>query len=201
MRCERQKWAAKHYPVTEQGLLSRFSPRNQSSPQTSLAAREQSQTQADSLEPATEESTLLTTKEDPLLHETPTSPLRVTSESSVDVYNSPDLPDQAPVPAALSNLRQEMSVNKQSLGIGRGRTEVLLDALGRGKPIEKEQSSVMALPAIGRGFLLQIPQTQIPRRCSRDMETPGRMATGPLSPSHKTTKKQWPNLALVLMIC
>ena len=128
MRCERQERAADRYPVTEQGLLARFNPRNKSpSEPTAPAAEEPSQTQADSFEPPTQD--------DP-----PESPPGVTSVSPVDLQASPD-------PAT-----QQMSVNSLlSLGLGRGCTEVPMDTVGRGRP-----------PSFGRGFLLQIPQDQIP---------------------------------------
>ncbi|KAM9341268.1 piRNA biogenesis protein EXD1 [Symphorus nematophorus] len=158
MRSERKEWAADHYPVTEQGLLARFNPRTP--PKRSPAAQEQSQTQADSSEPATVESPS-STQVDILLHKTPTSPPR--DISSVDVHACP-----------VSDLRKEMSVNSPpSLGLGRGRTEVLMDKIGRGTPLAKEQSSGPALPAIGRGFLLQISQAQTPRETMGHMETPG----------------------------
>ncbi|KAM9354869.1 piRNA biogenesis protein EXD1 [Pholidichthys leucotaenia] len=40
MRCERQEGAMSHYPITEQGLLARFSPKHQASSQASPAGVE-----------------------------------------------------------------------------------------------------------------------------------------------------------------
>lgn len=199
MRRERQEWAADHYPVTEQGLLARFSPRAQSPPQTSPETQGQSQTQADSFEPATVKSPS-STQVDPVLHNLPVSPQSVTDVSSFDVCASPDPAAQAPVPAAVSDLRKEMSVNipPGPLGVGRGHTEVLMDTMGRGRPFWKEQSSVPALPAIGRGFLLQISQAQFPnpqcypQKSTWDRETPGRMETAPSSPIHTLSQEVMP---------
>lgn len=177
MRHERQEWAVGRYPVTEQGLLARFNPRTPSPPQASPAAQECGQTQADSFEPATVESPS-STQVDPLLHKPPTSPPRVPTAT------------QAPVPASVSHLRKEMSVNSPpSLVVGRGHAEVLMDTMGRGRPFGKEQSSVPALPAIGRGFLLQISQAQIPRESPGDMETPARMGAAPSCPDHTLTQE------------
>lgn len=173
IRRERQEWAADHYPVTEQGLLARFNPRTQSQPQASPAAQEHSQA---SFEPATVESPS-STQADPLLHKPPTSPQRATGVSSVEAHASPDPAAQAPVPATATDPRKQVFVNSPlSLGVGRGHTEVLMDTAGRGWPFGKE-SSTPALPALGRGFLLQMSQAQIPRESTGGMETPGRSRT------------------------
>ncbi|XP_031135083.1 piRNA biogenesis protein EXD1 isoform X2 [Sander lucioperca] len=176
MRRERQKRAADHYPVTEEGLLARFNPRTQTPSQPSLVTEEHGQTQVESFEPANVESP---SQVDPLLHKLPTSPPRVNNVLSVDVHASPD-------PATtVSELMKQMAVTSPlSLGVGRGRTEVLMDTMGRGRPFRKEQSSIPALPAIGRGFRLQISQDQIPRESMGDMITPGRMGAATSCPSH-----------------
>lgn len=164
MRCERQEWAASHYPFTEQGLLARFNPRIQSPPQTSPAA------QADTLKPATVESPS-STPVDPLRHTPPTSHLGVADVSPVDVHGSRHPAAQAPVPATVSDLWKETCRKSSlSLGVGRGRTEVLMDTLGRGRPFRKEQASVPALPASGRGFLLRIAQAQKLQEHTGDVE-------------------------------
>ncbi|TKS86500.1 piRNA biogenesis protein EXD1 [Collichthys lucidus] len=122
MRSERQEWAAALYPVTEQGLLDRFNPRPQSQRQTSPAVLEHSQTQAESFEPAS------STQADRPLHEQPTSPPR-------DAHASLDSASQPPVPAAVSDFREEVSVDSPpSLSVGRGRTE--MDTMGRGRSFE-----------------------------------------------------------------
>lgn len=159
---ERQEWAASHYPVTEQGLLARFSPRAQSPPQTSPEEQGQSQTQAAAFEPAAMESPS-SKQVDPICHNLPVSPPCVTSVSSLEVFASPDPAAQGPVPATVSDLRKEMSLNffPGPLGLGRGNTEPLMNTMGRGWSFWKEQSSVSALPTIGRGFFLQA-QAQIP---------------------------------------
>lgn len=165
IRRERQEWAVDHYPVTEQGLLARFNPRIQSPPQTSPVAQEDSQS---SFEPASVESPS-STQVDLLLDKPPTSPPRATNVSSVGVHASPDSA------ATAADLRKQMSPSP--LALGRGRTEVLMNTVGRGSPFGKEQSSAPALPAIGRGSLLQILQAQIPRESTGDMVTPGRNHT------------------------
>ncbi|XP_033967788.1 piRNA biogenesis protein EXD1 [Pseudochaenichthys georgianus] len=149
MRIEQQKWAADRFPATEQGLLARFNPRTQSPSQTSPAAEEHGHRQAESFEPAADESP---PQADPPLLEPPKSSPRVASVS-------PDTAPQAPVP----DLRKQMSVNSPlSLGVSRGCTEGPMDTMGRGMTFGKEQSSIPALPAMGRGFLLQISQDQVP---------------------------------------
>ncbi|TDG98760.1 hypothetical protein EPR50_G00203620 [Perca flavescens] len=163
MRRERQKQAVDHYPVTEEGLLARFNPRTPTPSQPSLVTEEHGQTQVESVEPANVESP---SQVEPFLHKLPTSPPRVNNVLSEDVHASPD-------PAAtVSDLRKQIAVTSPlTLGVGRGHTEVLMDTMGRGRPFGKEQSSTPALLAIGRGFLLQISQDQIPK----EMITPGRM--------------------------
>ncbi|XP_059209347.1 piRNA biogenesis protein EXD1 [Centropristis striata] len=175
MHRERQEWAVDHYPVTEQGLLARFNPRSQSPAQTSPAAEEHNQ--ADSSEPTTLESQV-----DTVLHKPPNSVL------SVDAHVSPD-----PTAATVSDLRRQMSVSSPlSQGVGRGRADALMDTMGRGRPVGKEQSSIRALSAIGRGFLLQISQDQIPRECMGVMMTPGRIWTSPSCHSHTLAQEVLP---------
>lgn len=138
MRRERREWAADHYPVTERGLLARFSPRVPSPPQTSPESQGGGPTQADSLEPAISPSS---TQVDPIHHKQP-----VTSVSSFHICASPDPTDRALIPAAVSGLRREMScIPPGPVGVGRGLT------FGRGRPLP---------PAIGRGFLPHISQAQ-----------------------------------------
>ncbi|XP_035529299.1 piRNA biogenesis protein EXD1 isoform X2 [Morone saxatilis] len=183
MRHDRQEWAADHYAVTEQGLLARFNPKSQPPPQTSTAAQEHCQTQADSSEPAP-----ASTQVDLSPHKPPTGPPRDTIVSSVDVQASPDPAALAQVTAIVSDLRAEMTVSSPlSVGVGRGRTEAPICTMGRGRPFGKEQSSVLALPSTGRGFLLQITQAQIPRE-----STPGRMETAPSCSSHPLTQAVMP---------
>lgn len=169
---QRREWATKYYPVTEQGLLARFSPR--SSPQTSpQETQEQRQTQTDSLEPAAGKSSP-STQVDPVLH--------TTSFSASAVCTSPEPAGQAPSPAAVSDFKKEEP--PRPLGVGRGHTAVPMDTVGRGMPIGKEKS-----PTIGRGFLLQISQAPIPypqdspQKGTTDKKTPGRRRLYP-SPIH-----------------
>nr|XP_046269790.1 piRNA biogenesis protein EXD1 isoform X2 [Scatophagus argus] len=193
MRCERQEWAADHYPVTEQGLLARFNPTTHSPPQTSPEAQELCQTQADSTETTTVESPPSIQVDLPL-HNPITSPPTVTNVSSVDVHASPDTAPQAPVPSDMPGLMEKMCVFSSlgTLGVGRGRTEAPMDTMGRGKPFGKEQSSVPALPTIGRGFLFRISQVHISGESTGDLGTSGRMGTAPSYPNHTLTQDVMP---------
>ncbi|XP_075964748.1 piRNA biogenesis protein EXD1 [Anarhichas minor] len=184
MRCERQEWAADRYPVTEHGLLDRFHLRTRSPSQTLPAAEEHSQQHATVESPSQVE---------PLPPKSPTSPPRANNVLPVDVRASPDSADQPPVPANASDLGKQLSVNSPlSPGAGRGRTEVPMDTTGRGRPFGKEQSSIPALRAFGRGFLLQIPQEQSPRESMGDVMPPGRMGTAPSGHSHAPAKEVMP---------
>ncbi|XP_038584746.1 piRNA biogenesis protein EXD1 [Micropterus salmoides] len=188
MRRERQKWAADRYPVTEHGLLARFNPRTQSSSQTSPAAQKHGQTQADSFKPATVELPPPTQVD---THKPPTSPPTVPRVLSVNFHASPDRAAQASVPATVSDLRKQTSVNSPPpQGVGRGSTKIQRETIAKGRPFGKEQSSVLA--AIGRGFHLQIPQSQILRESSGDMETPGRMGMAPPCPNYTLTQEVMP---------
>ncbi|KAM8737039.1 piRNA biogenesis protein EXD1 isoform 1-T4 [Acanthopagrus schlegelii] len=185
MRRDRQEWAANHYPITEQGLLARFKPRTP--PETSAAEQDQGQTPAkESCDPA---ASLSSIRADP--HSSPKGPLRAASVSSVDARASPDPAAQAPVPCATPDLRKEMHVNGPlSLSVGRGRTEVPM--MGRGRSFGREQSSVPALPTMGRGFLLHMSQAHKPGESTGDIETPGRMGVTPSCPNQTLTQDVMP---------
>lgn len=190
MHRERQEWAADHYPITEQGLLARFNPRTQSRSKTSPGGEEQGQGQprADTIQPVCIESAQVD-----LLQRPPTSPLKSTNVStmqSVDVPTSPHLPAQ------VSELRKQVfPLSNLSIGVGKGRIEVLMDTVGRGRPIGSEQSTLFSLPAIGRGFLLQMPTAQITQESTGDMKTPGRMEMTPSCPSLTPSQEVMPQPA------
>ncbi|XP_008287985.1 piRNA biogenesis protein EXD1 [Stegastes partitus] len=152
MRRERREWAAGHFPVTEQGLLARFNPQPPSSSQTSPAAEDHSETQPDSLEPATVKSPS-SPQMDLVVNQPPTSPSRV-----VDVRSSPNLPVQPLVPTTLQDLQKPKCASED-----RGCTKALMDMMGIGRPFGKESCSP-TLPALGRGFLLQIPSGSVEHR-------------------------------------
>ncbi|XP_062295759.1 piRNA biogenesis protein EXD1 [Scomber scombrus] len=181
MRCERQEWAADQYPVTEKGLLARFHPRTTKIPSHTSPAGD---AQPESFEPATVKSPS-STQVDSLLQQPHTRPSRVTDVSSAQSVDAPTTQD--PVPATVSDLSKEVS--GLCLGVGRGRTEVLMETVGRGRSFGKEQSSIQTLPAIGRGFLLQIPPAQIP---IERMKIPGRMEVGPSCHSLKPSQVGMP---------
>ncbi|XP_041668113.1 piRNA biogenesis protein EXD1 [Cheilinus undulatus] len=158
IRCEKQEWAAALYPVTEKGLLDRFNPRPQTPSNTSPAAEQHRQTDA---EPQTVQSPSLQPVD--LSHpKPPPSPPEDPCVPSVDVPVS----SQVPSLTAATDLSTQMSANiPPFVRVGRGCTESLMDATGRGRPLGKDSSvpSVSALPAIGRGFLLQMSQFKTPR--------------------------------------
>uniref|UniRef100_A0A3B4YZG4 Exonuclease 3'-5' domain containing 1 n=1 Tax=Seriola lalandi dorsalis TaxID=1841481 RepID=A0A3B4YZG4_SERLL len=174
MHHERQEWAANHYPVTQHGLLARFNPRAKSPSQTSLTAEEDNQKQTDSFGPVNVKSPSSAQLE-PLLA------AEVTRVSSVDVHASPVPPAQAPVTASMSDFGKQ--INPLSVGVGRGCTELLIDTLGRGRSLGKDQSSLHSLPAIGRGFFLQVPPAHNPRESTGVKKSPGRAEMTPSSPS------------------
>lgn len=149
---KRQEQAADRYPVNDQGLLARFSPRVQSPPQPSPATLELSSTRTDSDEPATAKSPS-SVQVDLIIQNGPVSPPSATSVLSPDVCASPD-PGLPPEPTA-SNLREDMSpiVPEVPLGAGRGHIEVITRAEGRRRPFGKVQSSFLPLPTIRREVL------------------------------------------------
>lgn len=111
---ERREQARNRYPVTEQGLLVRFSPRAQPPTQTSPAAQEPSHTQAHFVEPSAPSKQL-----DRVLQS-------VKEDSPSDICVSADPEAQVLKPAAALGLREEMSVNVPlaPMGVGRGCSEV-----------------------------------------------------------------------------
>ncbi|XP_026161520.1 piRNA biogenesis protein EXD1 [Mastacembelus armatus] len=177
MYCERQKQAIDLYPVTEQGLLARFNPRTQPPSQTSPV----SLTQGNCVESPP------SAQVDVLSCQSPTSPLKSTDASSaqsVEVNISPDSPAQASVPETVPDLRKQMSpASNLPVGVGRGCRELLMDTISRGRSLGTEQSVLSALPAMGRGFPLQIPPAQILQEYTGDMKTPGRMKATPSCPN------------------
>ncbi|XP_060938987.1 piRNA biogenesis protein EXD1 [Limanda limanda] len=172
MHQERHKWAADHYPVTEHGLLARFKRQTKIPSQTLPAPEEVSQTQTGSCEPATVESPPAA-QLDLLSNQKPTPPPSV---SSLDVHASPDLPAQV------------SPVSPLAVAVGRGCTDTLMNTIGRGRPVGKEQSAQYVLPAIGRGLFFQMPSAQIPGASAGDIKSPGRVETTPgLTPSQWVT--------------
>ncbi|XP_020485784.2 piRNA biogenesis protein EXD1 [Labrus bergylta] len=174
MRCEKQEWAADHFPVNEKGLLARFNPRAQPPSKTSSAVEQRGLTKAGSFQPETVDSPSSSPAD---LH--PTSPPRDTKVLSGEFPVSSVPTTQVPLQAAGSDVCKPISPTH---GAARGHMEVLMDAMGRGRPFAKD-SSVSPLPAFGRGFLLQMSQAQTPR------ESTGDQGTAPLSPNHTFTKE------------
>lgn len=133
---ERREQAMNRYPVNDQGLLARFSPRAQPPTQTSPAAQEPSHTRALSVGPSS-----LSKQLDRVLQS-------VKEDSPSDICVSADA--ETLKPAAALDLREEMSVNVPlaPMGVGRGRSEV-----SAGRSFRNVQSAFSPLPTIGRGTL------------------------------------------------
>ncbi|XP_069008950.1 piRNA biogenesis protein EXD1 [Embiotoca jacksoni] len=187
MRRERREWAADYYPVTEQGLLARFNPWPQCSSQTSAAAEDHGKTLTESFQPATVESPQI----DLSVNQPAASPSGATGASSVDVHAPPSQPARALVPTAVSHLMKQTPANSPpSAGEDGGRSEVLSDVMGRGRPVGKEPLSLPALPSIGRGFLLQTAQS--PREISGYIKTTATTETTPSSPGRTLTQESTP---------
>lgn len=158
MHCEKQEWAAAHYPVTKKGLLDRFNPRTQPPSQTYSAAEQHMQTESDSSEPVPSSTPADVCVCKPLVY-----PPEVPDAMCGNVTVSPEPETHASVQAPASDLFKQMSCN------------IPLSA-GRGIPFGKD-SSMSPLPAIGRGFCLQISQ-QTPR------DPEGDRVTTPIGSSH-----------------
>ncbi|XP_011615048.1 piRNA biogenesis protein EXD1 [Takifugu rubripes] len=140
---ERREQAMSRYPVNDQGLLARFSPRAQPPTQTSPAAQEPSHTRAHSVEPSSPPKQL-----DRVLQS-------VKEDSPSDICVSTDA--EMLKPAAALDLREEMSVDVPlaPMGVGGGRSEVSTE-----RPFRNVQSAFNPLPTIGRGALLHMLQAQ-----------------------------------------
>ncbi|XP_047201291.1 piRNA biogenesis protein EXD1 isoform X1 [Girardinichthys multiradiatus] len=134
MRSERRECACKHYPVTERGLLARFSPYPKSE---TIPAADGHSSKSDSLEVGVPAPHPLPKIVPPDIQQT-LRRLSVTSVSSLDASGSP---------------QNEISTNCN---------QVQVDVMGRGRHFGNEPSAVPSFPSIGRGFLLQRPQPLIP---------------------------------------
>ncbi|TWW72195.1 piRNA biogenesis protein EXD1 [Takifugu flavidus] len=140
---ERREQAMNRYPVNDQGLLARFSPRAQPPTQTSPAAQEPSHTPAHSVEPSSPPKQL-----DRVLQS-------IKEDSPSDICVSTDA--ETLKPAAALDLREEMSVDVPlaPMDVGGGRSEVSTE-----RPFRNVQSAFNPLPTIGRGALLHMLQAQ-----------------------------------------
>ncbi|XP_068608172.1 piRNA biogenesis protein EXD1 [Brachionichthys hirsutus] len=148
---ERQKWARGHYPVTAQGLLARFDPRIPSPEQASPVEEQRRRLKAES---GTMESPSSTKVDPPLLNPLPI-PSKVNGGPSVVVHASPDEKAQASVPATVPKPTADTTGVRGAPGLGRGSAQVLMDMRSRMLPPK-------ALPATGRGFLLQVSKAKEP---------------------------------------
>lgn len=128
---ERREQAINRYPVNEQGLLARFSPKAQPGPQTSPAAQKPIHTEASSSSKQPE-------------HVLPS-----------DVCVSTTTKAQELKPAPASDLGKKVPPNAPPvpLGVGRGQAGMSVEACG-GRPLGNVQSCFSPTPTVGRGLSL-----------------------------------------------
>lgn len=136
---ERREQAINRYPVNEQGLLTRFSPRAQPPPQTSPVAQEPIDTEAHLGEPS---SSL--------------KQLDLFLPSDVCVSTKPKA--QALKLAPALDLGKKTPIKFPPLGVGRGHTEMSIDVCGGG-PFGNAQFIFNPMPTVGRGYPLHLSQT------------------------------------------
>lgn len=141
---KRRDQAVNRYPVNEQGLLIRFSPRAQPPPQTSPAAQVPTYTEAHLVEPSSSLKQL-----DPVL------------PSDVCAFTKPKAQKLKPAPASDPCTKTPINVPLVPLVVGRGHTETSIHACG-GRAVGNAQSSFRPMPTMGRGYLLHMSQTQNP---------------------------------------
>lgn len=165
MHCEKQEWAAARFHVTEKGLLDRFNPRAQPPSQTSPAAEQHTQAESGFSEHEPSPATADVSVCKPLV-----PPPGVPDVMSKNATVSLEPVTPAPVQAPSSDLFKQMPCSIP-LSAGRGRL------FGKDSPVS-------SLPAIGRGFCLQIsqPQTQ--------GEPIGNRAVAPLGSGHEQHTKE-----------
>lgn len=161
---ERNQWATKHYPVTEPGLLARFEPRTTPPSKPSPELQAESSTQSESFKP-------------PSVPQEVTPP-RITSHCTPQTRK-----------ATTVSAKENRSVPFPE---GVGSTEALMNTIGRGKPVGKEQSSTYNLTPKGRGFFFQEPPVQIPEENTGTINRPGRMEMTSLCPGLTPTQKVMP---------
>lgn len=137
MSRERREQATNRYPVNEQGLLTRFSPR-------ALPTPEPISTEAHLVEPS---SSL--------------KQLDLVLPSDICVSTKPKAQALKPVSASDFGEKTPFNVPLLPLGRGRGHAEMSLDGCS-GRPFRKVQSSFNPMLTIGRGYLLHMSQTQNP---------------------------------------
>lgn len=172
MRLERREWARSHYPVTECGLLARFSPNPRSESKTSRAAEDRSGTLTDTSEPTTADPTS-SPQSEPLFNQQTTCASGVTSMPSIP-------PAESLSPAAMSNIEEDTPPYE---AMDKGFTGVQMNVMGRGWVYGKEESSLPVLPSIGRGFLLQRALSQYPKESAGDFQSVGRLEMAPRATS------------------
>lgn len=185
MRLERQEWANSHYPVTEDGLLARFNPHPKSESQTYPAAEDHSSTLT---EPADLTSSPQT---DPPLNQQTTCTSSIVSMPSVGVHTSSNPPAEPLSSAVMSNNEGNVSVNRPpSRGLYKGLPGEQVNVMGRGRLFKKEQSSLLVLPSVGRGFLLQKALSQDPKEKVGDCKSLNRLEMAPKATNQILTQEE-----------
>lgn len=174
MRLERQEWANRHYPVTEDGLLDRFNPHPKSESQTSPAAEDHSST-------LTEPADLTSSQTD---QQTMCVP-------SVGVHTSSNPPAESLSSVLMSTIEGKMSVNRPPFEVlDKGLTGEQVNVMGRGWLFKKEQSSLPVLPSVGRGFLLQKALSQDPKESVGDFKSLNRLEMAPNATNQILTQEE-----------
>ncbi|XP_054652353.1 piRNA biogenesis protein EXD1 isoform X2 [Dunckerocampus dactyliophorus] len=131
MRLERRECAAKHYPVTDEGLLTRFSPETGSPIQTTPVEEEHKCTGPTEESPAPEAD-----QKHPFTHLFDVNDVASVNEAAQD-----------PASSTLSAPRRQIPFSTPpSRGVGRGFTALLMGVMGRGRHFGKEQSASELIP-------------------------------------------------------
>ncbi|XP_067099312.1 piRNA biogenesis protein EXD1-like [Osmerus mordax] len=174
-RRQRQERALELYPVTEQGLLQRSNPRTPPHPPAPPA-------QTPPHPPAPPAQTLPHRPATPALKPQPTASglqAPVDRLQPRDIRTASGLPPvlnpATPALEARQILRKQLSTTSPAAPAGGlGLMEIVLDTMGRGRPLQSGASpSLPAFPALGQGLCLQ---AQVPT------EGPGGTQKAPVSP-------------------
>ncbi|XP_061824942.1 piRNA biogenesis protein EXD1 isoform X1 [Nerophis lumbriciformis] len=133
MRHERQESAVKHYPVTDKGLLARFSPQVWCPTQTLPVEEEHKCTEQTEESPSPE----VDQKEvDP--NQPSTSPLALASLNKAA---------QKSVSSTVFDHRKEIYISSPlPQGVGSAISSLLMTVMGRGRHFDKEQSPIELIP-------------------------------------------------------
>lgn len=132
----------------------------------------------------------------------PRTPSQSQTSPAAEVHGQPQRPAESFQPAtvespstAQGDILQQISMSPSQF------TNASLhlpgaDTVGRGRHFDNEPSALSSLPAIGRGFPLQMPPAKITQESTGRMKTPGKMdmvlSCPSLTPSHPTDATDHP---------